>query len=133
MAHNGRQKADEALALAGGQTLRDAAQVVGIGEWTATRRWADQAFRLRVSELRGEMVGAALGRMVDGMTEAADVLRKLLTAESESIRLAAARCMLELGVKLRASVEIEQRLAELERRQAEAGNEGSHRGSRWVS
>jgi hypothetical protein len=116
MAHRGRRNADEplALALATGQTLRDAAAATGIGERTATRRMADPAFRRRIGELRGDMVGRALGRMADGMAEAADKLRELLTAESESVRLGAARALLELGVRLRESVELEARLVALE-------------------
>ncbi len=116
MAHTGRQKADEALAvaLAIGNTLRDAAFAIGIGERTAARRWADPEFRRRVSELRGEMVGRALGRMADGMSEAADELRRLLAARSEAVRLGAARSLLELAVKLRESVELEHRLQTLE-------------------
>ena len=116
MAHRGRQNADEALALAvaTGQTLRDAAAAVGIGERTATRRWADDAFRRRVSQLRGEMVGRSLGKLADGMSDAADVLRTLLTAESEPVRLRAAVELLQLGVKLRDAVEIEERVSALE-------------------
>jgi hypothetical protein len=103
-----------ALALAAGQTLRDAAAAAGIAERTATRRMADPAFRRRVNELRGEMVQRSLGRMADGMSEAADVLRELLTADRESVRLGAARSLLELGVRLRESVELEERLQALE-------------------
>jgi hypothetical protein len=116
VAGNGRRKADEALALAlaAGQTLRAAAPAAGVSERTAARRWADPDFRLRVSELRGEMVHRALGRMADGMAEAADQMRALLAADSESVRLGAARALLELGVKLRESVELEARLVDLE-------------------
>jgi hypothetical protein len=60
------------------------------------------------------MIGRALGKMADGMSEGAEVLRQLLKARSETVRLGAARSMLELGVKLRESVEIEQRIATLE-------------------
>ncbi len=118
MAHRGRRNADEALALAvaTGQTLRVAAQTAGIGERTASRRWADPVFRARVNELRSELVQRSLGRLADGMSEAADVLRGLLTAVSESVRLGAARSLLELGVKLRESVELEERLRALEAR-----------------
>jgi hypothetical protein len=118
VAGNGRQNADEALALAlaSGQTLRLAAEAAGIGERTAARRWADAEFRRRVSVLRGDLVGRALGRMADGMSAAADVLRQLLAAESESVRLGAARSLLELGVKLREAVEMEERLAAVEAR-----------------
>jgi hypothetical protein len=118
VAHRGRRNADEALALAlaTGQTLRAAAGAVGVAERTATRRWADPAFRRRVVELRGELVGLALGRLADGMADAAAKLRQLLDAQSEAVRLGACRAMLELGVKLRESVELEARLQALEER-----------------
>jgi hypothetical protein len=121
MAHGGRRKADEALAaaLAMGNTLRDAARAIGIGERTAARRWADAAFKRRVSELRGDMVARSLGRMADAMTDAADVLRKLLKAKSESVRLGTARSLIELGLKLRDSIEVDARLAALEARTVE--------------
>jgi HEAT repeat protein len=70
------------------------------------------------------MVQRSLGRLADGMTEAADVLRQLLAAESEAVRLGAARSLLELGVKLREPVELEERLAALEARIGEGGNFG---------
>jgi hypothetical protein len=76
---------------------------------------ADPDFRQRVDELRTEMVGRALGRLADGMTDAADTLRALLRAEGESVRLGAARALLELGAKLRESVELASKLEELER------------------
>jgi hypothetical protein len=119
MADNGRRKRGDdalALALAGGKSLRDAAVAAGIAERTATRRWAEPAFRRHVAELRTEMVTQALGRIADGMADAAATLRKLLKAKSESVRLSACRALLELGVKLRESVELEERFAELERR-----------------
>jgi hypothetical protein len=94
--------------------LRDAASAAGIGERTATRRWADARFRQRVAELRSEMVSRALGKMADGMSDAAGKLRALLSATSESVQLGACRALLELGVKLRESVELEARLAALE-------------------
>jgi hypothetical protein len=66
------------------------------------------------------MVARSLGRMADGMSDAADVLRQLLAARSESVRLGAARSLLELGVKLRESVELEERLQALEEQLAAA-------------
>jgi hypothetical protein len=126
VAHRGRRNADEALALAlaGGQTLRAAAAAAGIGERTATRRWADPAFRRRVSELRGDMVQRSLGRMADGMSDAADMLRQLLdTGTPPAVRLGAARTLLELGAKLRDSVELANKVDELERLLHE-GNDG---------
>ncbi len=123
MAHRGRRNADEALALAvaAGQTLRDAAAAANVSERTAARRWADRDFRRRVNALRGEMVQRSLGRMADGMAEAAGVLRALLAAESESVRLGAARSMLELSVKLREAVDFDERLRAVEEADAAAG------------
>jgi len=62
------------------------------------------------------MLQRSLGRMADGMTEAAEVLRDLLNANSESVRLGACRAMLELGVKLRETIDHEERLRVLETR-----------------
>jgi hypothetical protein len=118
MADIGRRKGDSALlvALAGGRTVRAAARAAGIGERTARRRLADPAFRARVAEMRADMVERALGRAARGMSAAADTLRRLLRADKESVRLGAARALLELTVKLRESVELEQRLCALEER-----------------
>jgi len=125
MAENGRRKGDSTLllALAGGQTVRDAARSAGIGERAATRRAADPAFCRRVAELRSEMVCRAAGQLADGMAQAVATLRELLTAESESVRLAAARSILEIGPKLRETVELEERMAAIEA-QAGAAREG---------
>lgn len=119
MAGNGRKNADAlALALAAGDSIVDAAAKAGMGERTAYRRLADPAFQQRIQTLRGEMIGQALGRMAAGMTEAADVLRALLKADAETVRLGAARSLLDLGVKMREAVELESRLDELERSHA---------------
>src|SRR5262249_55802340 len=112
MADCGRQKrADEflLLAVAAGPTLRGAAPGAGISERTATRRIADPNFRRRITELRAEMVNRALGCMADSMTDAADTLRRLLKAPADNVKLGAARSLLELGAKLRDSVEVEDR------------------------
>jgi hypothetical protein len=126
VAHRGRRNADEALALAlaAGRTLRDAAAEAGIGEQTATRRWADPAFRRRVSDLRGELVGRAVGQLADGMADAAGVLRQLLDAVSESVRRGACRALLELTVKLGDAEEVARRLEELEQRLEEMDGAG---------
>jgi hypothetical protein len=119
VAGSGRKNADPALivALASGCMVEDAARQVGVGETTIYRRLAEPEFRRHVDEARREMLTRAVGRLADAGTEAADTLRKLLIADSESVRLGAARSVLELGVKLRESMELEQRIAALEARQ----------------
>jgi len=123
MASNGkgnrsRAAANEllALALAAGKTQQEAAAAAGVAPRTVARRLARPAFRRRVAELRSAAVERATGKLADGMAEAADVLRRLLSAKSETVRLGACRAMLELTVKLRESVELEARLAAIEER-----------------
>lgn len=118
MAHNGRRNADDALALAlaTGQTIRDAAAANGIGERTATRRMADPAFRRRVAETRSALFAEAVGRLAALAGRAADALGDLLTSERDLVKLQAAKSLLELGPKLREVGELAERLDALERR-----------------
>ena len=116
MAVRGRNNADDALAvaLASGLTVQEAARKAGVSERTTFRRLADLGFRQRVACARAEMVTQALGMMAEGMTAAAGTLRQLLTASADTVKLGAARSILELTVRLRESVELEQRLTILE-------------------
>jgi len=122
MAENGKPTGDlwagdDALvaALAAGSTVPDAAKRANMSERTARRRLDDPAFRRRVSEARGELYSAAMGRLAAVATKAADTLEKLLTSTRDAVALGAARSILELGQRLRESVELEQRIAALER------------------
>ncbi len=123
MAHAGRRNADESLAaeLAAGKTVRDAATAAGVAERTAFRRLEDPAFKARVAELRSEMVRTAAGRLVDGMTEAATVLRAGLTDVDANVRHKSAVKLIELGVKLTELAELQRRVEDLERHIEEGG------------
>jgi hypothetical protein len=125
MAENGRQKGDAALvlALASGQTARDAAHLAGVGERTVTRRLADQEFRREVEALRADLIRQAAGRLVEGMTQAADTLRSLLGADSATVRLGAARTILELAPRLHEAAGLEERLRALEERLAQTAED----------
>lgn len=105
-----------ALALAAGRTVMEAAKAAGAGERTV-KTWLHDlpAFARRVAELRAEMTSRAVGRLADGMADAADTLGFLCRkARSETVRLGAARALLELGVRVREAVELEERVAALE-------------------
>lgn len=93
MAQFGTKNDILALALAKGRSVADAAVEAGVGRRTAFRRLADPTFKARIQALRGEMVAEALGRLADGMSEAADGLHALCKAESESVRLGASWCV----------------------------------------
>ncbi len=108
-----------ALALASGCTLQEAARKSGAG-LTTLKRWLRElpALSRRVGELRAEMTSRALGKLLDGMSSAADTLGYLCRrGKSEQVRLGAARALLEMGPKMRESVELEERIAALEVRQ----------------
>ena len=118
MAHAGRRSADEVLAaeLAAGKTVREASAAAGVAERTAFRRLEDAVFKDRISELRSAMVTSAAGRLADGMTEAANVLRALLADADPHIRYKSATKLIELTLKVKELAELETRMVELERR-----------------
>jgi hypothetical protein len=123
VAHGGRRNADETLVaeLAAGKTVREASATAGVAERTAFRRLEDSAFKARVAELRSEMVRTAAGRLVDGMTEAAGVLRAGLTDTDANVRHRSAVKLIELGVKVTELAELQRRVDELERHIEEGG------------
>jgi transposase-like protein len=105
-----------ALCLASGRTQEDAARETGVGTRTI-KTWITNCplFNRRVGELRSEMTSRAVGRLVESMTSAAETLDFLCRqASSEQVRLGSARALLELGCKIRETVEIEQRISRLE-------------------
>jgi hypothetical protein len=129
MASGGRKNADERLILelAAGRTVAEAARAAHVSPRTVFRRMQDEAFRSRVQAARGEMLARALGRLADISVKAVTTLEKLLKAKAEAVRLGAARSILELGNRLRESIEMEARLQAVENTIA---NEG---GTPWGS
>ena len=120
MAASGRKNADSELiaSLARGTTVKEAARTAGVAERTAYRRLKDADFRDRVQEARKAMFEQALGAVASAGVSAVQTLRDLLQASSESVRLSAARSILEMGVKLRESTEKEK--PDLRRQQMES-------------
>ncbi len=119
MSRNGRHSADDSLlmALACGAIVENAARQAGDSPRTAYRRLADAAFRQRLQTLRGDMVSRTSGTLTAAAGEAVRTLLELLkNPTSSSVRLGAARAVLEIGMKLREVAELERRLAELEER-----------------
>ena len=60
------------------------------------------------------MYARAVGKLADAMDAAVETLVRNLTAEPPSVQVRAAVALLELAMKLRSSVELERRVAELE-------------------
>jgi transposase-like protein len=103
-----------ALALASGRSIAAVAETAGVHRRTIERWMHDPAFRRQVVELRGELIATALGRLADNMTRAADTVAALLDAPEPHLRLRAARALFGFGLRLRETVDIGDRVRELE-------------------
>src|SRR5437870_8305184 len=117
MAHHGRQSADDVLvvALACGSTLENAARKANVSARTAHRRLADPAFKKRLADVRADMVQRTSGMLTAASLEAVKTLVELQASlQAPAIRLGAARTILELGVRLRETIELSERLQALE-------------------
>ena len=105
------------LALACGASVENAAQKAGLSRRTVFRRLAAPAFRAQVTEMRAAMVQRAAGMFSAAGLPAIKTLTTLQeSASSEAVRLGAARATIELGCRLRETVEWAERLATLEGR-----------------
>ena len=129
MAGGGRTSADETLVvlLAGGATRQQAAQSAGVGERTVYRRLEDPAFRARIEEARADMLARTSALLTAAGAAAAGTLVRLLRAESDAVKLAAAVRIIELGGKLRTDLELEARIAAVEDVAAPGAREGVRR------
>jgi hypothetical protein len=125
MPHRGRRNADELLlmALACGATVEAAAAKAGISRATVQRRLADPAFRQQLQEVRAEMVQRTAGMLTAPAGEAVKTLLELQKGTvPHASRLGAARSVLEIGIKMRESADLEARLAAVEAQLAVAAS-----------
>ena len=117
MAGNGRENADAGLlaSLVSGATIANAASRAGIGERTAYRRLDDPSFRAELSGLRHQLLEDTVAEMTAASLEAARTLRALIgEGEAATIRLGAARAILELGIRVRDQAELSGRVDAIE-------------------
>jgi len=116
MTFSGRRASDSLLisSLASGQTVAGAAKAANVSERTVTRRLKLASFKTAIATARTAMTERATALLTELSTSAANALGALLKADSEAVRLGAARSILELGARLREAGEIEARIAALE-------------------
>ncbi len=108
------------LALAGGASATEAARKAGVSERTAFRRMQDPEFQRSIAQARDKMVENALGQLAEASVTAVRTLRALCAARSETVRLKAARSLLELTMRMREHVDFGARIAALETNAANA-------------
>jgi hypothetical protein len=117
MAGSQRKKNEDPLllALACGASVEAAARQCKLSERTVYRRLEDPEFKGRLDSVRSDMIQRSAGMLTAAAGEA---VRTLLSLQKDTtpaaVRLGAARAILEIGIKLRQLVELEQRLAEVE-------------------
>jgi len=117
MAKKYHKKSDDALllALACGASVETAARQCKLSQRTVYRRLEDAAFCSRIHALRADMVRRTAGTMTAAGTDSVRTLLELQKAPSPpAVRLGAARAILEIGVKLRETAELEARITALE-------------------
>lgn len=116
MAVSGRKNEELLIvALASGRNIGQAAKASNLSERTAYRRLTDPDFKRKVAERRCELVNETAGRLTAAGMTATLTLQELLASESDSVRLGAARSILELGTKIRESTDLETRITSLEK------------------
>jgi hypothetical protein len=112
-----RKNTDELLitALACGASVDSAAHSAGMSARTVHRRLKEPAFQERLLEARADMLQRTAGMLTAAGLESVKTLITLQqTTNTGSVRLGAARSVLEMGVKVREASELVQRLAALE-------------------
>jgi hypothetical protein len=115
--HRGKRNADEKLlqVLACGATVEQAAQQSGLSARTVHRRLTEPAFRLCLQQARDAMVQRASGVLTAANLEAIKTLLALQQPSAPaSVRLGAARAVLELGMKMREAADLTARIEALE-------------------
>ena len=104
------------IALAAGATIADAARQAGCSTRTISRWLDDPGFVSRVDAERSAIIGQATSKLGSAAGKAVEVLAELLGDELPTVRLSAARAVLDSLLKLRQECEVERRLAALEQR-----------------
>jgi hypothetical protein len=119
--NNRDQKAALALAIAAGGTVKAWAKAHDVPERTAYTWARSQEVRKRVLRIRRRAIDRAVGRLSRNASAAADqVVRLAKGAESESVKLQAARAVLADLMSVSNYAVLEERLAEVERRIADS-------------
>ena len=104
-----------AVAVAAGNTIKHAAEIVGCSLQCAYNLSHTEQFRFRVGEIRCEITSQAIGKLTDAASLACDTLRELLdSTQRPSDRLNAAKAILANLGPLSELAELRSRLDRLE-------------------
>ncbi|MDB5309345.1 MAG: hypothetical protein JWO38_3547, partial [Gemmataceae bacterium] len=112
-----KEYADEVLIrrLAYGDTIPDAARIAKVSERTVYRRLANPTFRNRLSATQAAALSPAYGMLTTGLTDACFKLNQLVRNPNPHVGFKAAKAVVDLTLKMREQVEVEDRVTALER------------------
>jgi DNA-binding MurR/RpiR family transcriptional regulator len=98
-------------------TVQAAAEAAGVSKATIFRWLACPGFSAAYREARGRLLESTLTALQAASTDAVTCLREVINdkAAQVSARVSAAKTVLELGLKAREALEVEERLAYLEK------------------
>jgi hypothetical protein len=135
MPNEAKQRLDHQLllALACGASVEVAARTLDISESTVRRRLREKGFGARLTQMRSDMAVRVADTLTAASTEGARTMVELMKpAYPPAVRLGASRAVVELSMRARESADLQNRMAELERRldaQAKV-RQGHRRGTR---
>ena len=103
-----------AVRVAGGQTIKSAADDLRMSHSAAYAITGGDDFRRRVSQIRSEAVGQAVGILSEAAATASTKLVRLLDSDDEKIVLAAAVKLLDKLAPMAEHAELRARLDQIE-------------------
>ena len=105
--------------LARGATREEAGRAAGCCKRVVYNRLADPGFKPRVTEFRRALIDEAVGKLATVAGRAVEVLSAALDDDRATIRVRAATTLLDALLRVRAHMELDERLTEIERRVAQ--------------
>jgi len=102
------------LALLGGATILETSAQAGVSKRTVFKWLQELEFRQRLDQERDHIKGRNINLIKATLGDAIKTARMLLKSQSESVRLAACRILLEYGLKAIELSEIVDRVQKLE-------------------
>lgn len=101
--------------LIGSDTVEEAAKQIGVARTTICGWLRQDEFNAAVATARKKLLDKAMNKLTNASMKAVITLEKLLDAESEAVRRAAANDILGHSLKYRELREIEERLESVEK------------------
>jgi AcrR family transcriptional regulator len=102
------------LALACGASNEAAARQANVSTQTVWRRLQEKDFQARLKEMRSEMVTRTSSMLTAASLDSVKTLLELQKSGPPTVKLGAARAVIELACKLREIVDLQGQIADLE-------------------